>query len=207
MKNPWINIKHTDYENHMTEVGQAQVLNGLTKRCLSQYRPVNFALLGCATGNGLEHVDANFTSTVYAIDINQDYLTTTKERFGKQISKLELINSDIQHDDLTIQNVDLFFIGLVLEYVSPQKVLNKIIKAIRERGVLFIVIQKSKRTSFVSKTKYKSLEALAGISNEVNEDEIDHFIRLNNMELINKQRIELTENKAFISLEYRKCRD
>jgi len=31
MKNPWLEISYSDYENHMTEIGQAKVLNKLTK--------------------------------------------------------------------------------------------------------------------------------------------------------------------------------
>ena len=53
MENPWLNISHTDYENHTIEVGQAQVLNKLTKECLDKCLPEKFALLGCSTGNGL----------------------------------------------------------------------------------------------------------------------------------------------------------
>jgi len=204
MENPWLNIQHSDYENHMTEVGQYQVLNNLTKYCLEKYQPENFALLGCATGNGLEHVKSDVTNNVYAIDINQEYLNKTKEKFENQINNLEILKTDVQHEELTMKNIDLFFVGLVLEYVEPIKVLMKIIETIREKGILFIVIQKSEQTNFVSKTRYKSLETLADILNEVDEDEIDSFIRLKNMELIKKEKIVLTKNKSFITFEYRK---
>jgi len=205
MKNPWLNISHSDYENHMIEVGQAQALNGLTKYCLDKYQPESFALLGCATGNGLEHIKPEMTKLVYAIDINQMYLDKTKEKFKNRISNLRIFNTDIQDDELKIDGVNLFFVGLVLEYVVKQDIaLDKIIKTLCEKGILFIVIQKNKKTSFVSKTKYKSLEKLADISNEVNEREIEYFILSKNMELINREEIELTENKSFIALEYRR---
>jgi len=70
----------------------------------------------------------------------------------------------------------------------------------------FIVIQKNKQTSFVSKTKYKSLEKLADYSNEVTEKEIDAFIRSENLVLINREEIYLMENKSFITLECKKQR-
>jgi len=186
----------------MLEVGQAQVLSALTKYCLDKYLPENFALIGCATGNGLEHIKSGFTKWVYTIDINQDYLNKTKETFADKISNLETIHADIQHDELNIKGIDLFFIGLVLEYVEPKKALKKIIKTLGKKGVLFIVIQKNKQTSFVSKTKYKSLEKLAAISNEVNENEIDEFLRSGNLSLLNREEIFLTENKSFITFEY-----
>ncbi len=204
MKSPWLNIPHSDYEKHMTEIGQAQVLNSLTKYCLDKYLPERFALLGCSTGNGLEHIKTEITKKVYAIDINTEYLNITREKFKKRINGLEIYNKDIQNDELIIKNVDLFFIGLVLEYVEPEIVLKRIVRMLSEKGIMFIVIQKNKQTSFVSKTKYKTLEKLTDISNEVNEIEIDGFIQSENMKLINRKKIELTNNKSFISLEYRK---
>lgn len=50
MSNPWIHIPPNDYENHMLEVGQAQVLSLLCKQALEKYQAQRFALIGCATG-------------------------------------------------------------------------------------------------------------------------------------------------------------
>lgn len=203
MNNPWLEISHSDYENHMTEVGQMQVLNNLTKYSLEKYQPINFALLGCSTGNGLEHINAEITQNVYAIDINSEYLKETKNEFDSKISNLVTINADIQHNELPIKHIDLFFVGLVLEYVNPEVALRKIIKTLHENGILMIVIQKTKKTSFVSKTKFKSLEKLATISNEVDEEIMNQFIKSQNLAFIKKDEIELTENKSFITLEYK----
>lgn len=203
MKNPWLEIPLSDYENHMLEVGQAQALNKIIKQSLERYLPENFALLGCSTGNGLEHIKSEITKKVFAIDINSDYLKKTKENFKNRINRLEIINADIQNDEVPIKNVDLFFVGLVLEYVDPEKVLEKIINLLSKNGILLIVIQKGTNTTFVSKTKYKSLEKLADISNEVNEKEINSLIQSQNMKLINRDEIELTNNKSFIRLDYR----
>ncbi len=202
MENPWLNIQHHDYENHMLEVGQSQVLNKLTKYCLDKYQPARFALLGCTTGNGLEHVRPNITNETYAIDINKKYLEITKKKFQNKIDNLKILKIDIQKEELTIEDIELFFIGLVLEYVEPKSVLDKIIKATSKKGALLIVIQKNKSTSFVTKTKYKSLETLSSISKEVNEYKINKFICSKDMKLIKKEEIELTKNKSFIMLEY-----
>jgi ubiquinone/menaquinone biosynthesis C-methylase UbiE len=206
IKNPWLEISHSDYENHMTEVGQAQVLNDLTKNCLEKYKPGTFTLLGCSTGNGLEHVKAGVTRNVYAIDINAGYLQILWKKFENKIGNLITFNIDIRKDELKINNTDLLFAGLILEYVEPKSALLKIIRTLNKNGVLVIVIQKNKQTSFVSKTKYKSLKKLYEISNEVIESEIDEFLKLNNLERINRNEIKLTENKSLISLEYRMIR-
>jgi len=204
MQNPWLKIPASDYEEHMTLVGQAQVLNRLTKEFLEKYRPGSFALLGCATGNGLEHVNPEITHTVYAIDINPEYLAKTKERFEGKFYALETLNINIQEDALSLKNIDLFFVGLVLEYVEPEGALRKIIRTLSDHGKLVIVIQKNNRDSFVSETKYKSLEKLGNISKEVDERMIDRIIRSENRDLLERDEIKLTENKSFVVLEYGK---
>jgi ubiquinone/menaquinone biosynthesis C-methylase UbiE len=206
MRNPWLEISHSDYENHITEVGQAQALNELTKYCLEKYKPVNLTLLGCSTGNGLEHIKPEITRDVYAIDINVRYLQILWKKFADKIENLTTFNIDIQKDDLKVKNTDLLFAGLILEYVEPKSALLKIIRTLNKNGILVIVIQKNKQTTFVSKTKYKSLEKLTEISNEVIESEIDEFLILNSLVLNNRNEIKLTENKSFISLEYRMIR-
>ena len=109
--------------------------------------------MNCATGNGLEHIKPKITKHIYAIDINPDYLNKTRRKFKDKISNLVILNTDIQNDEIKIENIDLVFIGLVLEYVDTETVLRKIIKTLNEKGALLIVIQKNKQTSFVSKTK------------------------------------------------------
>ncbi len=126
MQNPWLNIPSSDYTSHMTEVGQAQLLSKLTKESLEQFKPNRFALLGCATGNGLEHINNNITSKVYAIDINGDYLKKCEAQFKDKIPGIETLKLDIQENELNLQDIDLYFIGLVLEYVNPEKALKKL---------------------------------------------------------------------------------
>lgn len=203
MSNPWLHIPPSDYEDHMTEVGQAQVLNKLTKQFLRKYKPVNFALLGCSTGNGLEHIQAE-TKKVYAIDINREYLSITEEKFKSSIDCLEVLNIDIQEDELAIKGIDLLFAGLVLEYVDPEKALKNMAGSLGKNGVLVLVLQKSGNTSFVSRTKHKRLEKLSQISREVDEKEVDKLLRSENLELTDRSEIELPRGKSFIVLEYKK---
>lgn len=203
MENPWLEIPYSDYENHMTEAGQAQILNRLTKYCLEKHKPESFALIGCSTGNGMEHIKPEITKDIYAIDINPDYLDRMRIKYEVKFHNLQICNLDIQNDEMIIRDVDLVLIGLVLEYVDPETALNKVIEMLNERGVLSIVIQKNKQTSFVSKTKYRSLEKLTDFSNEVDEVQIDRLIRSKNMILIQREEIELTKGKSFVSLEYR----
>ncbi len=61
--NPWLHIPLDDYEGHMSHhlVGQAALLNALTKKYLDAIKPEAVIFLGIAGGNGLEHIDNQVT--------------------------------------------------------------------------------------------------------------------------------------------------
>jgi len=202
MINPWLTITYSDYENHMLEVGQAHVLNALTDYYLKEYKPANFALIGCATGNGLEHIDDEITRNVYAIDINSDYLQQTKIRFENKIKNLIICCIDLQNDKLTLSNIDLAFCGLILEYVEPEKVLKNICEIINEDGKIVIIIQKDKQTSFVTKTKYNSLESLTKIAKEISEKKIIDICKSLNLKMVHQRKIQLNKKKSFLVLTF-----
>ena len=206
-KNPWLEIPYSDYEEHMAHstVKQLQALNEITKILLEKIKPEVFALLGCSTGNGLEHVDEEVTKVVHCLDINPEYLEITAKRH-KNIKKLRLHHLDINKDKLTFENIDLFHIALVLEYVDIEITLNKLCQSLSQKGCLSIVIQKSKKenTSFVSKTPYKSLEKLASISKEIKKETVEKFLIGKNLDLVELQEVGLNKYKSFIWMIFKK---
>ncbi len=202
--NPWLDIPAEDYENHMLEVGQAQALNRLVKGSLNRYRPESFALIGCSTGNGLEHVNANLTSRVFALDINEGYLEKVRLSYESALPGLKTIRCDIGSEELPFSGVDLMFAGLVLEYTHPERALLKMINALKQGGVIHLIIQWNKATTFVSKTRYTSLEKLSTISSVVDKKEVDDFMINNLMIKLSEEEIPLTSKKSFVSLKYRK---
>lgn len=70
--NPWLAIPEADYVAHMSSaaVGQHSVLGRLLGEVLKSVHPEVVLVLGCPTGNGLEHVNPAVTSRVVAVDIN-----------------------------------------------------------------------------------------------------------------------------------------
>jgi len=56
MTNSWLRIPASDYEGHMSSsnVAQQQFLAQIFKELLNKHDSSIIALLGCATGNGLE---------------------------------------------------------------------------------------------------------------------------------------------------------
>jgi SAM-dependent methyltransferase len=204
MDNPWLGIPAGDYEKHMARIGQLQILNRLLKSSLAKYRPQIFALPGCSTGNGLEHVDNNVTRRVLAIDINPEYLERAKSKFLKKIPGLELIQADIQNYDWCIECIDLIFAGLLLEYVNPEIVLPKMVKALSPNGLIALVIQKNYNAGFVSSTPYKSLVALSAVSHNVNCQSVHEIMTSCGLRLLENDEIPAGPDKSLIFMSYQK---
>jgi len=166
MTNPWLEIPLADYVGHMSspQVGQHQVLNALLKEALSRARPRSALVLGCSTGNGLEHVDPVVTSHVVAIDINPAYLERLAERFPAPRFALELHCADLVESSFEREAFDLVHAALILEYLDWVRVLPRVAAAIRPGGVLTAVLQlPSHTTPAVTPTPFTTLRVLESI--------------------------------------------
>jgi len=162
--NPWLDIPASDYEGHMADpqVGQLQMLNRLFKRVLAETRPAAVAVLGCATGNGFEHIDPAVTRYILGVDINPVYLELARQRYGAILGSLELKCADLHTDCFGGRQFDLIYAGLVFEHVDAAVVLAHIYKALKPQGRLAVVLQMPNRgLPAVSSTSYSSLEKLA----------------------------------------------
>ena len=170
MKNPWLNVPASDYEGHMGSpaVAQLQMLADIFAGAVDKYDTDSVALLGCATGNGLESVTGGVARRVTAIDINPGYLAILRERFGGSIEGLETIEADIESYELEESAYSLVFAGLLFEYVDPEPLLQKIAGWLRPGGVLVSVLQMSLAGSEkVSDTPYVTLKQLESSMNLV----------------------------------------
>jgi len=166
MTNPWLEIPLADYVGHMSspQVGQHQVLNALLKEALSRARPRSALVLGCSTGNGLEHVDPVVTSHVVAIDINPAYLERLAERFPAPRFALEVHCADLVEFSFEREAFDLVHAALILEYLDWVRVLPRVAAAIRPGGVLTAVLQlPSHTTPAVTPTPFTTLRVLESI--------------------------------------------
>jgi SAM-dependent methyltransferase len=166
MTNPWLEIPPADYVGHMSspQVGQHQVLNALLKEALSRARPRRALVLGCSTGNGLEHVDSAVTARVVAVDINAAYLERLADRFPAPPFALELRCADVAECSFEREAFDLVHAALILEYVDWTRVLRRVATAIRRGGVLSAVLQlPSQATPAVTPTPFSTLRLLESI--------------------------------------------
>jgi len=166
MDNPWLQIPASDYEAHMgsPDVAQQLFLAQTFKESLKKYDCRTVALLGCATGNGLEHINSETTSRLTAVDINPDYLEILRQRHEKSVQGLEIIEADLETCELDNQVYSLIFAGLIFEYLDPRKLLTGISGWLRKKGVMVAVLQLPARnvkkvtdSSFVSLKKLESI--------------------------------------------------
>ena len=139
-------------------VGQADLLNSLTKKYLEEIKPEVAVFLGIAGGNGLEHIDNNATREVYGIDVNQDYLDTAFVRFRNRISSLKLLNIDIAESSKSICEADFIWAALILEYTGIEKALDFCENNIRKGGHLVVSIQSNNNVQSVSPTGIETVK-------------------------------------------------
>ncbi|MGQ1889687.1 hypothetical protein ACT29H_04525 [Thermophagus sp. OGC60D27] len=93
----------------------------------------------------------------------------------------------------------------MLEYVNPSIVLPKIINTLKSDGKLVIVIQKNNNASFVSKTKYTTLQKLSQIAVDLASEESDAICRQQGFFKIHSDEVPVNDNKAFLVMDYKKC--
>ena len=162
-RNPWLSIPASDYEAHMGENGanQLPLLSKAFKDLLDEFRPESVAVLGCATGNGFEHVEADVTGLLVGIDINPEYLDVARSRFEAKIPNLQLFCSDVSKIVLEPRTIDLVSCGLFFEHVDPELVIAKVLRWLKPGGVFGTVVQLSSATGrSVADTGIESVKAL-----------------------------------------------
>jgi SAM-dependent methyltransferase len=173
MGNPWLDISESDYVGHMSspDVNQRPVLNRLLRHALESARPGTVLVLGCSTGNGLEHVDATVTRRVAGVDLNPTYVRRFIERFPNPAFALEVRCADLAEYAFETDAFDLVHAALVLEYVDWLPLLPRLADTLRPRGTLSVVLQRPSVSSpAVTPTAFASLRSLESVFHFVEPD-------------------------------------
>ena len=198
--NPWLNISASDYESHMDseQVGQLSILKQIFADTVITFSPQCLAVVGCATGNGFDHIDPKVTQRVIGIDINKAYLDILRNRYIHHLSELELICSDITSCTLQSESIDLIHAALIFEFVDPRQVLPKLVSWLKPDGILSVVLQvPSCESEFVSETGYTSLKQLESIIQPVNHCIFKGLANKYHLKEIESREIELKLGKRF----------
>jgi predicted TPR repeat methyltransferase len=141
--NPWSVVQASDYERHMGSDGVDQLgpLSALFQEVVLASQPDRILVVGCSTGNGLEHVDPSVTRRVVGVDVNLQHLGIARQRFLHLGHRLELYHSDIADFRSQPQAFDLVHAALVLEYLHPEVLVRRVSEWLAERGTFSVVLQ------------------------------------------------------------------
>jgi len=173
MSNPWLEIAEVDYVGHMSSpaVNQRPVLKRLLGDALESALPGAVLVLGCSTGNGLEHVDSTVTRRVMGVDINPAYLRRLVERFPNPGFALDVRCADLAGYAFAREAFDLVHAGLVLEYVEWSPLLPRLAETLRAGGTFSVVLQRPSVSSpAVTPTGFTSLRSLESLFHFVEPD-------------------------------------
>ena len=205
--NPWLAIPAADYEGHMGSdlVGQSPVLNRVFAETLAEFTPQQLAVLGCATGNGFEHIDPAITRRIVGVDLNAGYLDILQQRHGERLPNLSLLCSDVTCCALEPGAFDLVHAALIFEYVDPGQLLPALVEWLKPGGILSVVLQLPSRSSgMVSETPYTSLKALSSIMHLVDPAVFQSLAERCGLALLRSRTIDLLLGKGFHAAYYEK---
>ncbi|MBN2083569.1 class I SAM-dependent methyltransferase [bacterium] len=200
--NPWLDIPAADYEAHMSAdaVGQQQALNGIFRDCYGRLQPKRLLVLGCATGNGFEHIDPRVTAHVAAVDINPHYLVDVTMRFARTLSGLEISCRDLADDGLPDGVFDQVHCALIFEYLDPAPLLAGIAAQLAPAGTVTAVLQVPGDHANVSPTEYASLRRLEPVMRLVAPAEFLEMVHTAGLRCVKHAEHELPNGKRFAEL-------
>lgn len=203
MNNPWKDINLSDYESHMAldSVRQLQAMNQMMQGQLNKYDIKSVMILGIAGGNGLEHVDATKITKVYGVDINAEYLATTKERYKMLSGILECLCVDLNSETEKLPQANLLIANLLIEYIGYE-CFQKVVKIVNPQYVS-CVIQINTDESFVSDSPYlHAFDGLECVHHQMEEQELQNSMERIGYQLIQILEYPLPNGKKLVQLDF-----
>ncbi len=151
-------------------VGQTPLLAKLLGDAMDEFKPRRIALVGCATGNGLDRVNPEQAKRVLALDINPEYLTLTAARYGELLGKrltcrrVDLADKKAAGDAMVSGDFDLIHAALIFEYVDPVMLMPVLAEALDAEGVLVVLLQlPTSEQAPVSESPFEGMRVLDSI--------------------------------------------
>ncbi|HDT6566785.1 TPA: hypothetical protein QFT01_002969 [Enterobacter cloacae] len=205
MANPWEVLSLEHYEAHMQyqNIQQAQILNLIMKKQLNAFSVKSICILGISGGNGLEHIDVDFVSKIYGLDINDKFLSVCHQRFPELSGKLELRKVDLTLPKAEIPDAEFITANLVVEYLGCEKFKNILMTS--NARYISCVIQKSNHSNFVSSTPFENyFHAISSIHNDIDKHELIDKLKEIGFEVVYTEDFKTPNDKILIRLDFKR---
>lgn len=141
--NPWAVVPASDYERYMGPEGLDQLgaLSAIFQESYVAAQPDRLLLLGCTTGNGLEHVNPAVTQRIVGVDVNLQYLGIARQRYFHLGPRLELYCQEAEKFRAVPGSFDLVHVALLFEYLHPEVLVRRIAEWLADDGTCSVVLQ------------------------------------------------------------------
>lgn len=193
--NPWTVVQAADYERHMGPEGLdlAAPLSTIFQEAYLATQPDRVLVVGCATGNGLEHVNPAVTSRVVGVDVNLQYLGIARQRFFQLGPRLELYCADVATWKAPPGSFDLVHVALVFEYLYPEVLVRKIAEWLADGGTCSVVLQAG---GGGPEAPGKALKIIEKAAKPVSPDELTRLFEHYQLPLRRQQTVSSTSGRA-----------
>ena len=185
-------------------VDQLGILDDLLGEIYREVAPRRLLVLGCGTGNGFRHFDPAVTSRVVGVDINGAYLEIARERYPELAGIFEPHCCYAEKCDFDAGSFDLIHSALLLEYLDPAPMVEKIASWLAPGGTWLVVLQEpSSENGPVSHTGHESLMSLAEVMRLLSPEMLGRLARRSGLEEVWTRRVALKRGKHFFIGRYR----
>jgi SAM-dependent methyltransferase len=195
--NPWTVVPAADYERHMGPEGVDQLapLSALFQESYLAAQPDRVLVLGCATGNGLEHVDPSITAKVVGVDVNLQYLGVARQRFFHLGPRLELFCTEADKYRAPPASFDLVHAALIFEYLYPEVLVRRIAEWLAPSGTCSVVVQLPGGEPLEGPSK--AMRIIDKARKLVPPDELTRLFEHYGLALRRQKKVPLSRGKAF----------
>lgn len=186
----------------LDSVHQLQTMNAMMKEQFGSYPVKTAMVLGVAGGNGLEHVRKEKYKTVYGVDINEDYLRVTEERYPDLQGILKCIPVDLFNEAEKLPEADLLIANLLIEYIGYEAFQKAVSKA--QPKYCSCVIQINTDTKqWVSDSPYlHAFDRLDEVHHQMEEDALEKAMNKIGYSLIHRSIEMLPNGKALVRMDF-----
>ncbi|MGD2131557.1 MAG: class I SAM-dependent methyltransferase [Maricaulaceae bacterium] len=209
--NPWLQVSAASYDGHMGHpaVDQLAMLAAEFELALDRVCPASCAVLGCATGNGLDRLASRDMDRAVAVDINSDFVEIARRRWADSVPSLEFKTADVADPSAISGRFDFVWAGLVFEYVHGARVLANIRRWLAPSGVMTVVLQQlGNPDTHISRSPYQTeLAPLESVMKLVHPDQFRTTARAAGFRENGALRERLCQGKRFLVGDFRAAGD